>query len=109
MRLLLKRLLSYVLLRRQGEELFLGFLVLLLFMAGFGFLGVLQDVLAKDPLVVADRRCIISFNLYKPHGRITSWWLSPNSEILSLTFASPSRFCSSSLANVVIAPLDIGY
>lgn len=51
----LKRLLSYVLLRRQGEELFLGFLVLLLFMAGFGFLGVLQDVLAKDPLVVADQ------------------------------------------------------
>jgi len=30
------------------------FLVLTVFMAGWGFLGVLQDVLAKDPLVMAD-------------------------------------------------------
>jgi undecaprenyl-diphosphatase len=51
----IKRLLSYLFLRQQGEELFLGFLVLMLFIAGWGFLGVLQDVLAKDPLVVADQ------------------------------------------------------
>jgi hypothetical protein len=50
----LKRCLSYLFLRQQGEELFLGFLVLMLFVAGWGFLGVLQDVLAKDPLVLAD-------------------------------------------------------
>ena len=50
-----KRILSYLFLRRQGEELFLGFLALMILMAGWGFLGVLQDVLAKDPLVVADK------------------------------------------------------
>jgi membrane protein DedA with SNARE-associated domain/membrane-associated phospholipid phosphatase len=50
-----KRLISYLFLRQQGEELFLGFLVLALFAAGWGFLGVLQDVLAKDPLVLADQ------------------------------------------------------
>ena len=50
-----KQFFSYLFLRQQGEELFLGFLVLTLFVAGWGFLGVLQDVLAKDPLVVADQ------------------------------------------------------
>jgi len=50
-----KRLFSFLFLRRQGEELLLGFLVLTLFAAGWGFLGVLQDVLAEDPLVVADQ------------------------------------------------------
>ncbi|MCF6289958.1 MAG: VTT domain-containing protein, partial [Desulfobacterales bacterium] len=50
-----KRLLSYLFLRQQGEELFLGFLLLMLFVAGWGFLGVLQDVLARDPLVIADQ------------------------------------------------------
>ncbi len=51
----LKKLLSYLFLRQQGDELFLGFLLLVLFMAGWGFLGVLQDVLARDPLVIADQ------------------------------------------------------
>lgn len=55
MMLPVKRFLSYLFLRRQGEELFLGFLVLILFLTGWGFLGVLQDVLAKDPLVIADQ------------------------------------------------------
>jgi membrane protein DedA with SNARE-associated domain/membrane-associated phospholipid phosphatase len=51
----LKRLFSYLFLRQQGEELFIGFLILMLFVAGWGFLGILQDVLAKDPLVIADQ------------------------------------------------------
>jgi membrane protein DedA with SNARE-associated domain/membrane-associated phospholipid phosphatase len=51
----LKRFFSFLLFRKQGEELLLGFLVLVLFAAVWGFLGVLQDVLAKDPLVVADQ------------------------------------------------------
>jgi len=51
----LKRFFSFLLFGRQGEELLLGFLFLVLFAAGWGFLGVLQDVLAKDPLVVADQ------------------------------------------------------
>ncbi|MGA9477229.1 MAG: bifunctional DedA family/phosphatase PAP2 family protein, partial [Desulfobacterales bacterium] len=50
-----KRFLSYFFLRQQGEELFLGFLALTFFAAGWGFLGVMQDVLAKDPLVLADQ------------------------------------------------------
>lgn len=50
-----KRLISNIFLRRQGEEWFIGFLVLILFGAVWGFLGVLQDVLAKDPLVIADQ------------------------------------------------------
>jgi membrane protein DedA with SNARE-associated domain/membrane-associated phospholipid phosphatase len=51
----LKRLLRRLFLRRQGEEVFFGFLVLALITAVWGFLGVLQDVLAKDPLVLADQ------------------------------------------------------
>ena len=50
-----KRFLSYFFLRQQGEELFLGFLALTFFVAGWGFLGVMQDVLSKDPLVLADQ------------------------------------------------------
>ena len=50
-----KRFLSFLLLRQQGEELLLAFLLLVLFAAGWGFLGILQDVLARDPLVIADQ------------------------------------------------------
>ncbi|MDA3790419.1 MAG: VTT domain-containing protein [Desulfobacula sp.] len=50
-----KSLFSYLFLRQQGEELFLIFLVLLLSLSGWGALSVLQDVLAKDPLVLADQ------------------------------------------------------
>lgn len=50
-----KRFFSFLLFRSQGEELLLAFLFLALIAAGWGFLGVLQDVLAKDPLVIADR------------------------------------------------------
>ncbi len=50
-----KRFLFNLFLRQHEEELFLGFLVVTLFAAGWGFLGVLQDVLAKDPLVMADQ------------------------------------------------------
>ena len=49
-----KRFFSFLLFRKKGEELLLTFLVITLFLTGWGFLGVLQDVLAKDPLVVAD-------------------------------------------------------
>ena len=50
-----KHLFSYLFLRRQGEELFLIFLVLLLSLSGWGALSVLQDVLARDPLILADQ------------------------------------------------------
>ena len=51
----LKRILSSLFFRRQGDELLLGFLILVLLGAIWGFLSVLQDVLAKDPLVIADQ------------------------------------------------------
>jgi membrane protein DedA with SNARE-associated domain/membrane-associated phospholipid phosphatase len=51
----IKGLLSFLVFREKGEEFLFAFLALLLFAAGWGFLGVLQDVLAKDPLVVVDR------------------------------------------------------
>lgn len=50
-----RRLLSYLFHCQHGEELFFGALVLALFAAGWGFSGVLQGVLAKDLLVLADQ------------------------------------------------------
>lgn len=52
---LFKRTISILIFSEQGEELLFVFLALVLFVAGWCFLGVLQDVLAKDPLVVADQ------------------------------------------------------
>lgn len=63
-----KDLFAYLFLRRQGEELFLAFLVILLLGTLWGFLGVLQDVLAKDPLVAADEAI---YNLFQ--SLRTSW------------------------------------
>jgi membrane protein DedA with SNARE-associated domain/membrane-associated phospholipid phosphatase len=51
----IRHFLSFLVRRPHGEELFFGGLVLAFFSAGWGFLGVLQDVLAKDPLVLADQ------------------------------------------------------
>jgi membrane protein DedA with SNARE-associated domain/membrane-associated phospholipid phosphatase len=51
----LKQFFSFLLFRKKGEEYLFGFLALVFFAAGWGFLGILQDVLAKDPLVVADQ------------------------------------------------------
>ena len=50
-----RRFFSFLIFRQKGEEWLLGFLILAFFAAGWGFLGVLQDVLAKDPLVAADQ------------------------------------------------------
>jgi membrane protein DedA with SNARE-associated domain/membrane-associated phospholipid phosphatase len=50
-----RRLLYFLFHRPHGEEVFFGVLILLLIGAVWGFLGVLQDVLARDPLVLADQ------------------------------------------------------
>lgn len=50
-----KRFLTFLFFQEQGEEWLFAFLVLVLFAAGWGFIGILEDVLAKDPLVVSDR------------------------------------------------------
>jgi membrane protein DedA with SNARE-associated domain/membrane-associated phospholipid phosphatase len=53
--LYLKRPLSFLFRHRHGDEMLFAGLVIALLVAGWGFLGVLQDVLARDPLVYADR------------------------------------------------------
>jgi membrane protein DedA with SNARE-associated domain/membrane-associated phospholipid phosphatase len=50
-----KRLLSWFLSRQKGEEYLLIFLALLLFLTGWGFIGVLKDVVMRDQLVQADQ------------------------------------------------------
>jgi undecaprenyl-diphosphatase len=49
-----KRMLSSLVCGKQGEEFLFAFLVLTLVAVVWGFLGVLQDLLAKNPLLVAD-------------------------------------------------------
>jgi len=53
--LLIKQLLSWFLLREKGEELLLLFLALVLFVAGWGFIGVMQSVVMKEQLMLADQ------------------------------------------------------
>jgi membrane protein DedA with SNARE-associated domain/membrane-associated phospholipid phosphatase len=50
-----RRFLQFLFHRPHGEEVFFGVLALLFIGAVWGFLGVLQDVLARDPLVLADQ------------------------------------------------------
>jgi len=50
-----KRLITFLFFRERGEELFMVFLIATFFLATWGFLGVLQDVLAEDPLVATDQ------------------------------------------------------
>lgn len=50
-----KKLINFIFLRQKGEEFLFIFLILLLTGAAWGFLGVLQDVIAHDPLIIADK------------------------------------------------------
>jgi membrane protein DedA with SNARE-associated domain len=50
-----RRFLQFMFHRPHGEEVFFGVLALLFIAAVWGFLGVLQDVLARDPLVLTDQ------------------------------------------------------
>jgi membrane protein DedA with SNARE-associated domain/membrane-associated phospholipid phosphatase len=50
-----RRFLCFLFHRPHGEEVFYGVLILLLIGAAWGFLGVLQGVLARNPLVLADQ------------------------------------------------------
>jgi membrane protein DedA with SNARE-associated domain/membrane-associated phospholipid phosphatase len=91
-----KRFFLFLLFRRQGEELLLVFLTLTLFVAGWGFLGVLQDVLAKDPLVVADQAIYHFFQSLR-----TSWG---DSAFVAITELGDS-FVNLSLAGAVLIVL----
>lgn len=88
---LLKRFFSFLVFRKQGEELLLGFLTLVFFAAIWGFLGVLQDVLAKDPLVVADQAVYHFFQALR-----TPWADSAFVAVTELgdSFVNVSLFCA---------------
>ena len=51
----IKGFLSFLIFSEQGEELLFAILALVFFIAGLGFLGVLQDVIAKDSLMASDQ------------------------------------------------------
>ncbi len=53
--LFLKRIVFFLLFRKSGEEIFYAFLIVLFLAAGWAFLGVTEDVLSQDPLVLADQ------------------------------------------------------
>lgn len=63
----LKRVFSFLFLHLQGEGLFVIFLVVLLFLSGWGFSAILQDVLARDPLVVVDQAVYHFFRSLRIH------------------------------------------
>lgn len=50
-----KKIITYLLRNQGGEEWFVGLMALMIIMAVWGFLGILQDVLARDPLVLTDQ------------------------------------------------------
>ena len=51
----LKRAVFFLLFRKSGEEIFYVLLILLFVAAGWAFLGVTEDVLSQDPLVLVDQ------------------------------------------------------
>jgi undecaprenyl-diphosphatase len=50
-----KRIFANLICGKHGGELLFAFSALLLFAAAWGFLGVLQEILAKDPLITANQ------------------------------------------------------
>ncbi len=51
----IKRFLLFLFCPRRGEEYFIALLLLVALLMGFGFLSVLKEVVARDPLIQADR------------------------------------------------------
>ncbi|WP_457552480.1 VTT domain-containing protein [Desulfobacula sp.] len=91
-----KSLFSYLFLRQQGEELFLIFLVLLLSLSIWGTLSVLQDVMAKDPLVLADQA------VYHFFLTLRTLWADPVFIVISELGDSFVNICLSGAVLVVL-------
>jgi len=65
----LKRFLSFLFFRQSGEELLFAFLLLVVFLTGWGFLALLQDVVMRDTLVRTDQAVYHFFqSLRNPWG-----------------------------------------
>lgn len=88
--------LHFLLFRGKGEALPVAFLAVTLFIAGWAFLGVLQDILAKDPLVVADQAVYHFFKSLR-----TAWG---DSVFIAITELGDS-FVNLSLAGTVLIVL----
>jgi undecaprenyl-diphosphatase len=88
--------LHFLLFRGKAEALPVAFLAVTLFIAGWAFLGVLQDVLAKDPLVVADQAVYHFFKSLR-----TAWG---DSVFVAITELGDS-FVNLSLAGAVLIVL----
>lgn len=93
-----QRFLHFLLFRGKAEALPVAFLAVTLFIAGWAFLGVLQDVLAKDPLVVADQAVYHFFEALR-----TAWG---DSVFVAITELGDS-FVNLSLAGAVLIVLLI--
>ena len=91
-----QRFLHFLLFRGKAEALPVAFLAVTLFIAGWAFLGVLQDVLAKDPLVVADQAVYHFFKSLR-----TAWG---DSVFVAITELGDS-FVNLSLAGAVLIAL----
>jgi len=97
--LLLKRLVTFLFFRERGEEMFMAFLVATFCLATWGFLGVLQDVLAGDQLVAADQAVYNFFEILR-----TPW---SDSIFAALTELGDS-FVNISLSIAVLVTLVFG-
>lgn len=91
-----QRFLYFLLFGGRAEALPVAFLAVTLFIAGWAFLGVLQDVLAKDPLVVADQAVYHFFQSLR-----TAWG---DSVFVAITELGDS-FVNLSLAGAVLIVL----
>jgi undecaprenyl-diphosphatase len=92
----IQRFLHFLLFRGKAEALPVALLSVTLFIAGWAFLGVLQDVLAKDPLVVADQAVYHFFKSLR-----TAWG---DSVFVAITELGDS-FVNLSLAGAVLIVL----
>lgn len=86
-----KQFLAFMVSRKNGEEFLFGFLFLVFFAAIWGFSGVLQDVLDKDPLVVVDQAVYNYFQALR-----TPWMDSFFVAVTELgdAFVNVSLFCA---------------
>ncbi|MFH1994810.1 MAG: VTT domain-containing protein [Nitrospinota bacterium] len=92
-----KRFISFLIYRKEGEEILLLLLGGLLLAAGWGFLGILQDVLFQDPLVMADK-----FIYYFLQSLRTPWGDSLFVAITELGDASVNIFIAASILIILL-------
>lgn len=89
----IKSLVRFLIFHGQGEESLAIFLILVFFISGWGFLGILQDVLARDPLVIVDQ------SVYHFFQSIRTTW---GDSIFTAVTELGDSFVNVSLAGIVL-------